>query len=58
MPLSFIHTGGSHINLTDDYAAIPKEMKEVAAKLGKKYCNEVRYKDFLNNIRHIEKKNK
>lgn len=54
--LLFIHTGGSHINLTDDYADIPKEMKEVSIKLGKKYCNEVRYKDFLNNIGRLRKK--
>ncbi len=54
--LLFIHTGGSHINLTDDYAAIPKEMKEVAVEFGKQYCVEVDYKNFLNNIRNIRNK--
>ncbi len=54
--LIFIHTGGSHINLTDDYAAIPKEMKEVAALLGKEYCGQVNYKSFLNNIGSLRNK--
>lgn len=54
--LLFVHTGGSHINLTDDYAAIPKEMKEVAFEFGKQYCVEVDYRNFLNNIRNIRNK--
>jgi len=54
--LVFIHTGGSHINLTDDYAAIPKEMKEIAAELNKLYCNEVNYKNFLSNIGRLRSK--
>jgi len=54
--LIFVHSGGSHINLTDDYATIPKEMKEVAVELGKKYCAEVEYKDFLDNISRIRNK--
>ena len=54
--LVFIHTGGSHINLTDDYAAIPKEMKEVASELSKEYCSDVTYKNFLNNIKNIRNK--
>jgi galactokinase len=54
--LIFIHTGGSHINLTNDYAAIPKEMKEVAIELGKEYCAEVEYKTFLDNIRRLRNK--
>ncbi len=31
-----VATGGDHSNLTDDYAAIPQEMKEVAACFGAK----------------------
>jgi len=54
--LVFIHTGGSHINLTDDYAAIPKEMKEVAAELGKQYCSEVNHYSFLNNMGRLRNK--
>ena len=36
-----ISTGGDHSNLTDDYAAIPAEMKEVAACFGKKLLHEI-----------------
>jgi galactokinase len=54
--LIFIHTGGSHINLTNDYAAIPKEMKDVAVELSKEYCAEVEYKDFLYNIHKLRNK--
>ncbi len=36
-----IATGGDHSNLTDDYAAIPYEMKEVAASLGAKLLHEI-----------------
>ena len=33
--LCIVNTGGSHANLTDDYAAIPAEMKAVAGYFGK-----------------------
>jgi len=36
-----ISTGGDHSNLTDDYAAIPVEMKEVATCFGKKLLCEI-----------------
>jgi len=54
--LVFVHTGGSHINLTDDYAAIPKEMKEIATALDKQYCADTDYKAFFDNI--IKMRNK
>jgi galactokinase len=38
--LCVVNTGGSHIDLTDDYAAIPAEMKAVAALFGKKTLRE------------------
>ncbi|MEA4890899.1 MAG: galactokinase family protein [Clostridiaceae bacterium] len=34
-------TGGSHADLTDDYASIPRDMKKVAALLGKTVLREV-----------------
>ena len=40
-------TKGSHANLTDDYAAIPAEMKEAAAFFGKEYLHEVTLDEFL-----------
>ena len=36
-----IATGGDHSNLTDDYAAIPYEMKEVATLFGVKLLHEI-----------------
>ena len=36
-----IATGGDHSNLTDDYAAIPYEMKEVATLFGAKLLHEI-----------------
>lgn len=34
------HTGGSHADLTDDYAAVPAEMKAVAAYFGREVLRE------------------
>lgn len=36
-----VNAGGSHANLTHEYAAVPKEMGEVAARFGKRYLREV-----------------
>nr|MBE6544975.1 galactokinase [Oscillospiraceae bacterium] len=33
--LCIVNTGGNHANLNDDYASVPKEMKEVAAHFGR-----------------------
>ncbi len=41
--LAVVDTGGSHADLTDDYASIPAEMKSVAAFFGKKVCREISY---------------
>lgn len=39
--LVVVNTGGSHAGLTDDYAAIPREMKAVAHALGKTVAREL-----------------
>ena len=39
--LCIVNTGGSHADLTPDYAAIPGEMKAVAAHFGYTYLREV-----------------
>ena len=39
--LCIVNTGGNHANLTPDYAAVPAEMKAVAAALGKEVLREV-----------------
>jgi galactokinase len=45
-----VNTGGSHADLTDDYAAIPHEMKMVAQALGKNVCRQITFKELLNHI--------
>jgi galactokinase len=45
-----VNTGGSHADLTEDYAAIPQEMKMVAQALGKNVCREIAFEELLNNI--------
>ena len=46
-------TKASHADLTDEYAAIPGEMKEVAAFFGKEVLSEVDEKDFIRRIPEI-----
>lgn len=49
-------TKGSHADLTDEYATIPKEMKEVAECLGKEVLAEVESEVFYCNISNIRNK--
>lgn len=53
--LCIVDTKGSHENLTDEYAAIPKEMKKVANYFGKEVLNEVTRSDFYKNLPKIRK---
>jgi galactokinase len=48
--LCIVNTGGTHDDLTDDYASIPKEMKAVAAYFGKSVLREVDEGAFLKAI--------
>lgn len=48
--LCVVNTGGDHGDLTDDYAAIPSEMKAVAAQFGKKVLREVPKEQVEQNI--------
>ena len=43
-----VNTGGSHANLTDEYAAIPTEMKTVAKLFGKERLIDVDENEFYN----------
>ncbi len=43
--LCIVNTGGNHADLTDDYAAVPAEMKAVAAYFGKSVLREVEEAD-------------
>lgn len=51
--LCIIDTGADHANLTDEYAAIPAEMKKVASFFGKNYLNEITKEEFVKNIKAL-----
>ena len=46
--LCIVDTGGNHADLTDDYAAVPAEMKAVAAMFGKEVLRDVDENDVIN----------
>ncbi len=52
--LCIINTGGSHADLTSEYAAIPEEMKKVAAYFGKELLSEVSFEDFFSQAGYIK----
>ena len=54
--LCIIDSGADHADLTDEYATIPSDMKEVAAYFGKDFLREVDEKDFMSNIKSIREK--
>lgn len=54
--LCIIDTKGSHVDLTPEYAAIPEEMKKVAAVFGKQLLCEVGERDFYENIGKVREK--
>ncbi len=51
--LCIVDTGGSHSDLTDEYAAVRKEMESVAEYLGKSVLREVDEAEFVKNIAGI-----
>ena len=53
--LCITDTKGSHADLTADYAAVPQEMKEVAAYFGKEVLREVSMDDIIKNISKLKK---
>jgi galactokinase len=48
-----VNTGGNHADLTEDYAAVPREMQAVAAQLGKPVCRQITRADVLQNIHRL-----
>jgi galactokinase len=55
LSLAIVSTGGSHADLTDDYAAIPAEMKSVAAYFGKPALAGIRLDELANNAASIRR---
>lgn len=54
--LCVVDTGGSHADLTDEYAAIPREMRSVAHFFGKEFLREVDEKDFYEQLPLVREK--
>lgn len=54
--LCIIDSGADHADLTDEYAAVPADMKEVAAFFDKDYLREVDKDEFYKNIKNIREK--
>lgn len=48
--LVLVNTGGSHAELTDEYASIPKEMKMLASKLGAERLIDIPEDEFYKNL--------
>jgi len=53
--LCVVNTRGNHANLTPDYAAIPREMGDVARYFGKKYLRELDLSQVLSAASEIRK---
>ena len=51
--LVVVGTGGSHANLTDHYAAIPQEMKQIAACFGRDVLRGVTEADLLGAVKEL-----
>ncbi len=54
--LCIVNTGGNHADLTDDYAAVPAEMKSVAAHFGKSVLREVGREELMKAIPELRQK--
>ena len=54
--LLVVNTGGSHADLTDEYAAVPAEMKSVAKLFGQPYLRGLTVTDLM--LRSVEIRNK
>ncbi|MGN0907879.1 MAG: galactokinase, partial [Bullifex sp.] len=53
--LVIVDTKGDHANLTPEYAAVPAEMKAVAAYFGKTVLREVDFNDFIAKLPEVRK---
>ena len=54
--LCIVDTGGNHADLTDEYAAIPNEMKAVARELGCQFLRETDEETVLKNAKALREK--
>jgi len=54
--LMVVDSGGSHADLTREYAAIPREMKAVAAHFGKENCRQISETEILSEMKALREK--
>lgn len=55
--LCIVNTGGNHTDLTDDYAAIPKEMKKVATCFGRSVLGDITASEIINRLPELRRIN-
>ena len=53
--LSIVNTGGNHADLNEDYASVPREMRAVAAALGKTVLREITEAELFEKITELRK---
>ena len=53
--LCIIDSGADHADLTDEYAAVPGEMKAIAALMGKEVLTQIPEEDFYGHIAYLRK---
>lgn len=51
--LMVVDTGVSHADLTEDYASIPSEMKQVAEFFNRRHCSEISIKKIISKIKPL-----
>ncbi len=54
--LCIIDSGADHADLTDEYATIPQDMKEVSKYFGKEFLRDINADEFYRNIKDIREK--
>ena len=54
--LYIVDTGGSHVNLTDDYASVPQEMKKVASLFNQPVLRGLKEEDLIEKAVEIREK--
>jgi galactokinase len=53
--LLIVDTGGTHADLTSEYASVPHEMRMVAEVLGKKNCREITSDELYSNLPELRR---
>jgi galactokinase len=51
--LLVVNTGGSHADLAEDYAAIPREMRRVAAQFGREVCRQLSEPELVGRVAEL-----